>query len=278
MKILPNAPMMYLGNHCGLPKNKSFDYLLSDNPAFTGSMGDGFVKDYPHEIEYKINDWGHRTGHVGQEHFLVVGGSQSFGLGVPYSMCWPTILSQELSLSHYNLSLPASNHEINLMNLLWYISKVKPKFVIWEWLADTRKTIKSSDEFLPIVATTAEAIEKNYNLKSLVNFIASAEESGYNRTQRAMLEINLNNLSNMQDIPFYYFEFARLQTIKNKVLVSMSPSERIPLLPSNHIINMLGWNPIDVGRDGEHYGVESHRSFAKHLIEDLKLEEYTHKW
>lgn len=248
--ILSTAPMTYLGNHCGLPKSKSFDYLLSDNPEFTGFMGDGFVKDYPHEIEYKINDWGHRTGHVRQEHFLVVGGSQSFGLGVPYSMCWPTILSQELFLSHYNLSLPASNHEINFMNLLWYISKVKPKFVIWEWLFDTRKTIKNGDEFLPVVATTAEIIEKNFNLKSLVNFIASAEECGYNQTQREMLEINLNNLSNMQDIPFYYFEFA----------------------------NMQDWNPTDVGRDGEHYGVESHRSFAKHLIEDLKLEEYTHKW
>ena len=84
-----------------------------------------------------------------------------------------TILSQELFLSHYNLSLPASNHEINFMNLLWYISKVKPKFVIWEWLFDTRKTIKNGDEFLPVVATTAEIIEKNFNLKSLVNFIAS---------------------------------------------------------------------------------------------------------
>ena len=64
-----HCPMTYLGNHCGLPKSKSFDYLLSDNPEFTGFMGDGFVKDYPHEIEYKINDWGHRTGHVRQEHF-----------------------------------------------------------------------------------------------------------------------------------------------------------------------------------------------------------------
>jgi len=228
------------------------EHFLSDNPNFKGFERDGYIEDYEYPITYQFNQYGHRSPVNNQrEHFLVVGGSQSFGFGVPEDKTYAHMISQELGLDHYNLALPGISHDGNIFNLFWYISNFKPKFIIWEWLFNERMTFfqKERESSININANNVEALSKNVeSLRDLPSFYVQAESCGYAQSRRNMHEMMLTNISRSIDI--YQFDMHMTWGDINKKY-------------------------LDYSRDGEHFGVDTHKWFGEHIIEWFELEKYS---
>lgn len=226
------------GQVIGYDPNSKTEYLLSDNPNFSG-----YNNQYDCPISYDFNFAGHRTPKEFDEtnHFLVVGGSHTFGIGVPEDKSWPAVIAKTLNMDYYNLSLPGLPHDINISNLLWYLSTYSPKFILWEWIKDERNyLILPHDEMiLPILPTHVKKYEEIFKLNGLSEFFVYSNEIGYNKSRRRMHEMTLENISNMHKV--YQFDFDKDFEI----------------------------NSIDLGRDGEHYGVDTHKSIAGLLIRKI---------
>tara|TARA_S200000501_G_scaffold266113_1_gene249841 strand:- start:10686 stop:11426 length:741 start_codon:yes stop_codon:yes gene_type:complete len=239
-KIFPKIKDGYIGYDAHF----SSKHLFSDNPDFRGLFNrTGYNHDYEFEVDYQFNEYGHRSEALigGQNHFLVIGGSQTFGLGVPIEKTYPDIIGQYLGLDYYNLSLPIASNDVNIFNLIWYLSRRIPLFVIWEWTFDSRNSlILEDDTVLPLQAMMVENQEKEFNIGGLTQFFTSADEVGYNKSRRMMYEGILNNL-----VP-----------------------KKIELTGSDIRYK-------DVSRDGEHWGVNTHIALAFDLMGEHNLERYS---
>ena len=93
--------------YIGYDAHFSSKHLFSDNPDFRGLYNrTGYNHDYEFEVDYQFNEYGHRSEALigGQNHFLVIGGSQTFGFGsrlfvirgaaghafrISLLLCWP---------------------------------------------------------------------------------------------------------------------------------------------------------------------------------------------
>ena len=229
------------GQVIGYDPNSSAEYLLSDNPNFSG-----YNENYQQFVSYDFNFAGHRTPKQFDEtnHFLVIGSSLTFGLGVPEDKSYPSVIAKTLGMDYYNLSLPAVPHDINISNLLWYLSTHSPKFILWEWLFDSRNYLilpHMNDMVLPLISTHVEKYEEVFDLRGLSEFFLSCNDIGYNKSRRQLHEMSLQNISNMY--PVYQFDFEKDFKI----------------------------NSTDVGRDGMHWGIDTHESIAELLIMGFRL-------
>ena len=229
------------GQVVGYDPNSTAEYLLSDNPNFSG-----YNENYQQFVSYDFNFAGHRTPKQFDEtnHFLVIGSSLTFGLGVPEDKSYPSVIAKTLGMDYYNLSLPAVPHDINISNLLWYLSTHSPKFILWEWLFDSRNYLilpHMNDMVLPLISTHVEKYEEVFDLRGLSEFFLSCNDIGYNKSRRQLHEMSLQNISNMY--PVYQFDFEKDFKI----------------------------NSTDVGRDGMHWGIDTHESIAELLIMGFRL-------
>jgi len=230
------------GQVVGYDPDSTAEYLLSDNPNFSD-----YNEDYGHRISYDFNYAGHRTPKTFDKtnHFLVVGGSQTFGTGVPEDKCYPSLIAKRLGMDYYNMSLPGVSHDINISNLLWYLSTHSPKFILWEWLFDSRNYLilpHMDDMVLPLISTHVEKYEKVFDIRGLPEFFLSCNDVGYNKSRRQVHEMALQNISNMHKV--HQFDFNKDFEI----------------------------NSTDVGRDGLHYGIDTHKSIAELLTVGLNLD------
>ena len=230
----------------GYDAHSSYEYFLSDNPNFTGFEGKGFNKDFAHKVEYHFNEFGHRSEiPLSENHFLVVGGSQTFGIGVPVGKTYAEIIAKRLGMEYYNLSLPGTSHDVNIFNLIWYLSRRNPAFVLWEWLFDTRNCLLLEDKnytVLPLISMMVEKQEEVFDIRGLTDFFVSSNDVGYNRTRRIMHEGQLDNLAKANNTTIHQYNF-------------------------NGSKDYNKWKQLDIGRDGEHFGIETHESIAEQLMD-----------
>lgn len=97
------------------------------------------------------------------------------------------------------------------------------------------------DMVLPLISTHVEKYEEVFDLSGLSEFFLSSNDVGYNKSRRQLHEMTLQNISNMHTV--HQFDFAKDFTI----------------------------NSTDVGRDGEHYGIDTHQSIAELLTMGFRL-------
>ncbi len=234
-----------------------YNHFLSDNPDFNGFEGKGYDTNFAHDVSYVFNEYGHRSLNdlpgvpvrYSEKHFLVVGGSQTFGIGVPIEKTYPHIISERLGMEYYNLSLPGASHDVNIFNLIWYLARRKPLFVLWEWLFDSRNALvlnNKDNTVLPLISMMVEKQEKAFDLPGLTDFFLSANDIGYNHTRRLMHKGILDNMKYKDNIVVHEYDFNKMD-LKNK--------------------------QIDVGRDGEHFGIETHKRMA-----ELIYEAHLYRW
>jgi len=238
-QLWPKVKTVDDGRVVGYESNSITEYLLSDNPNFSS-----YNEHYGHRISYDFNFAGHRTPKTFDKtnHFLVVGGSQTFGIGVPEDKCYPSIIAKGLGMDYYNMSLPGVPHDINISNLLWYLSTYSPRFILWEWLFDSRNYIilpHMDDMVLPLISTHVQKYEEVFDLRGLSEFFLSCNDIGYNKSRRLLHEMALKNISNMHQV--HQFDFNKDFEV----------------------------NSVDVGREGFHYGIDTHQSIADSLIKRI---------
>ena len=98
-----------------------------------------------------------------------------------------------------------------------------------------------NDMVLPLISTHVEKYEEVFDLRGLSEFFLSCNDIGYNKSRRQLHEMSLQNISNMY--PVYQFDFEKDFKI----------------------------NSTDVGRDGMHWGIDTHESIAELLIMGFRL-------
>ena len=93
--------------------------LLSSN----GWIGSSFT--------YKINSKGFRCDEfLGEDNIMIVGCSNTFGVGLPLANTWAQIVARQVNLRCANLAQPAAGLDTAFRLGLGWIAKLKPKIVV----------------------------------------------------------------------------------------------------------------------------------------------------
>lgn len=108
------------------------------------------------EITYHRNSHGHRCKEISDlngEFILFVGCSLTDGISIALEDSYPILLSKQLHLDYYNLSVPACGADLISLNLSYWFNNIKkiPKIIVLQWPAVHRKFNKTNEEnLLPI--------------------------------------------------------------------------------------------------------------------------------
>lgn len=95
------------------------------------------------------------------------------------------------------------------------------------------------DMVLPLISTHVQKYEEVFDLRGLSEFFLSCNDIGYNKSRRLLHEMALKNISNMHQV--HQFDFNKDFEV----------------------------NSVDVGREGFHYGIDTHQSIADSLIKRI---------
>jgi len=87
-------------------------------------------------VTYKINRYGFRSKDWTdnkEECYMVLGGSQTFGQGIPEENRWSNLLEDHTGVTIYNLGYPAGAPDTVTRLLLGWVDEIKPSkiFVLW---------------------------------------------------------------------------------------------------------------------------------------------------
>jgi len=86
------------------------------------------------DIDYRINKHGFRGDEIeninnGQDTFIALGCSITFGQGVSEEQTWPSQLGRMLGMKHYNFGAPGRGYETSFRLLNYWLPILKPKYV-----------------------------------------------------------------------------------------------------------------------------------------------------
>jgi hypothetical protein len=104
------------------------------------------------EITYKKNENGHRCKSLDKldldNYILFSGCSYTEGVGVELEKTFPYLVSRELNLDYYNLSVGGCGPDVCFYNLFKFFLKVQklPKFLVLQMPQHTRFVLKSKDK------------------------------------------------------------------------------------------------------------------------------------
>jgi len=188
-------------------------------------------------ITYKFNSYGFRSDEFSSEPNIVfLGCSHTVGIGLPLESTWPYLISNQLQLKRFNLGIGASSNDTAFRLALTWISKLKPKLVIF----------LSTDEYRLELHTE--------------NTIADI--GPWSNNQGHFYKEWVTNCNN-----------SKLNYLKNKLAVQqICMDNNIKFLEQSFagIIPMLRMAGVyDFARDLSHRGVESNKIIANYFLSQI---------
>ncbi len=191
------------------------------------------------EIIYSYNNLGHRSKNIEDvdldNYILFTGCSHTEGIGLELDKTYANIVAKELNCDYYNLALGGSGIDTMMHNLnLWlHTIKKQPKYIICQWPDPNRFITYESDVF------HAHGLwEKDPNI---LNFILAGDTNCYFKARVMLAKILIASMNNV-------------------IKVSLLSNE-----------NEVHFKRYDIARDGLHYGIESNRILAEHILEKISL-------
>lgn len=98
-------------------------------------------------ITYVNNSHGFRTSEFEPiEHFITIGCSFTYGVGLPQQCTWPVILSQHVGIPVYNLGMAGASTDTCYRVIKHYVPLLRPKFVVMLEPEPTRMEIFVKDQ------------------------------------------------------------------------------------------------------------------------------------
>lgn len=84
------------------------------------------------DFEYNVNTLSMREPKFSKNaHILAVGCSHSFGIGVPYNLSWPYLVSKSLNVEYSNISKPGTSAMYQIINIFRYCQTFgNPKIIL----------------------------------------------------------------------------------------------------------------------------------------------------
>jgi hypothetical protein len=189
---------------------------------------------YPVPVEYRFNEIGYRTNSIesftGNE-ILAIGDSFTLGLGVAQQHSWPEQLSALLNYPVLNFSLNGASNA---------------------WMQ--RKTMQLLNRFTP------QAIVVHYTFSHR----RERTNTSWTDDERTECEPFYTDLENYQDWKqtFDYFECLNIPVVHGFVPNWHTQDVNYSQLPGKVIPPPV---PIDLARDGFHYGVATNRQLAQQI-------------
>ena len=199
-------------------------------------------------ISYEINKYGHRSKNfedINQDNYMLcIGCSHTVGVGLELEKTYPYLLSKELGMDYYNLSVPATGIDVLEYNLLtWYFKmQKKPKLLVIQWPDHSR--------FIEYDFERSRALERGSwnNESNYVSFIVNAEESGMFYGRKALSIALIKAVT--KDTPTVNFNYAKQR---------------------EYGIDNIYFSMIDKARDLSHAGIQSHAKIVDQLIEHIEF-------
>jgi len=214
---------------------------------------------------HKTNSYGYRCPEFkplpnGGKNVVVLGCSHTFGEGLEENEIWPSLVAKESNkiLRWWNLARPGGNAD-QMVRILYGTEKVLfPKIIVACWPAQNRRerldkmpqNLTSNNSLLK---TENDNTDRNNFLENIF-FLEKFAEKTKAKTFHCFAE-DVYELDN------------NLQVLKNHTIKNCWPEWDLHHLPNakrKHITTP------SLARDGEHYGVEHHRVFARLFLERFK--------
>jgi hypothetical protein len=156
---LNNLPKFSIFSDPEIEKSRFFKKLSKlevDEDAqslFLSKHDDPLVRNYRDQInEYNLNTMGYRSKEFKHVPLVTAGCSVTFGVGVPYSGVWSTLLAETLNLEHVNLATPGWSAESIVDNLFRYFYQYgNPKIAV-VLFPDTQRATMISDRDYSVVS------------------------------------------------------------------------------------------------------------------------------
>lgn len=203
---------------------------------------------YNNPIEYKFNNLGFRCNDVSEltdDYLLFTGCSLTEGVGLHLEDTYPYLVSKALNKTYFNLALGGTGPNIVKDNLIMFLSNIKkyklPKCIIIQWPDFNRFTLLGS----------------NFNWYHINAWSGDLFK-----------EIISNELPTHSNILYRYIT---LQFIKNMGIdvVELGSFGDEHIMSETIKCNYPFIESSDKARDLSHPGVETHKLFAKEILNSL---------
>tara|TARA_B110000503_G_scaffold140662_1_gene232125 strand:+ start:469 stop:1260 length:792 start_codon:yes stop_codon:yes gene_type:complete len=218
------------------------------------------------DITYNFNSLGYRTIELenidNTDFVLTFGCSYTEGVGLHTHQIWNHYIKEYTNYQLFNAAKEATGIDVQTYNSMCWIQSLlpMPKLVVIQWPHKSRKSFATKTE---------EGVALIDNCENL------STRDGVWWTKRYIVdesEMNLNVL--MQ------FELANYAWAKHNVpVLNFSWDEDLEpvLINSKFKLHYMPYGNSDRARDGIHDGPISHLKTANHIIELLKLGNFTYK-
>jgi hypothetical protein len=243
---------------------RSCRWLHSDSEANYVKRGN---KEFsPESISYEINNFGYRsdefdeTGSVPA--LMFIGCSYTLGIGIPWESLWSTIVTNHFQTAwgtpvrQYNLAWSGTGGDHVAMIVHQCVDILKPQaiFVLWSYINRLTwfETPRRRHHFFPNSSSIPETehtafLRLSTNANAFFNFVKN-----YNFVVWRLKAVG---------VPFFCgtYENFDVETLKHYV-------------PTNSFAGR--WRRLDLARDNQHSGVQSHARFAEKITgiaKDLQL-------
>jgi hypothetical protein len=199
------------------------------------------------DITYSFNNLGYRCSDFDKidqnNYILFTGCSHTMGVGLELEKTYPYLLSKQLGMDYYNLSIPASGMDMVEYNLLSWLFKVpkKPKLIVIQW-PDHSRFVEYDSTHNHVLCRGSWQTDPKY-----ISFITNSEDIGLANARKAM---TYNLLQNNIKIPMVTLNFGSQQ---------------------GYGIYDLTMPRIDRARDLSHAGIKSHATFTETLINHIEV-------
>jgi hypothetical protein len=218
-----------------------------------------YVEGFDH-FDYELNQYGLRYTEPKSDNVLLASGcSITFGQGISQGDIYCEIVSKELGLECVNVALPGTGPDIQIANAYWALQKYKPKVFLY-YMSDTERKFFATESGYQTVNPNWESdiLPTPLERKMWVAISQKHEWSRY--LQIAWSMYPLVQYCKEHNIQFYWKCWAGLPDSQLRTFEWLKDT--------NDLGNIKG---TDKARDNMHPGIESHKEFARRILDVIKI-------
>lgn len=190
-------------------------------------------------IDYKFNSAGFRCKEFTNDpSIMFLGCSYTCGVGLPLETIWAELVAKEFDMSCANLGIGGGAADTAFRLCLGYIDAIRPKAVVYLPPPGVRLELDIDNKMVPINVSSYKGNDYNILIRQFFKLwlIGETNNDCLNRMKNSMA---INHLCATRNIPFIELDADRLIT-------------------------------LDYARDLMHVGKESHMSFSRYVVDEIK--------
>jgi hypothetical protein len=245
-------------------------WLGRDNESNFNRLSESHKKIWGNvEIIYEINSYGFRGSWTKEsvetmgDYVLVLGSSETFGQGLPVDSIWHSVIQRKINIPIINLGSPGLSIDASLYNLIEWLDNInnKPKHIVWSWSNPTRYFfVDDNKKQLSVYVQNIESLKNSLSIETcytLSNFLLD-----YNIQMSELIKIkHITKLIYPKLKIFRIFDDSENYNYIKLDIPNFSPLKLFNYSNDAHL--------LPKARDGEHWGVESHRLLGEAVFNEF---------